>query len=434
MRLQARDIRIAGGRIVEVGHIAPQPGERVIDAGGCVVYPGWVNAHHHLLQAIMKGVPGGLNVPLLKWLEEVPFAYRMRIDERTLETAALLGLAELMLSGCTTVADLHNLYYPGMGFDASAILFRAAERMGLRLVLCRGIGTRLRPSKEGSNTMPPEKLAAALVDVARLAKTYHDPSAAARRRIAIAPSMITRSIEPAELRELAREARQMGLRLHSHLAETIDDVTYCREVHGCSPVEFAARHEWIGPDVWFAHAIHLDRGDIRRLGETGTGVAHCPGSNCRIGSGIAPVPAMRAAGVRLGLGQDGGAANEPGDMIAEVHLAWYLHRAKNGPEAVTVEDVIHWGTRSGADALGLDAVGAIAPGYQADIAVYALDDFRFAAFHDVVIAPVATGIRPHLRCLTVGGRIVVEDDRIPGLDMDELRSRVRAAIRHLRNA
>jgi 8-oxoguanine deaminase len=433
-RASGPDIRIRGTTITAVGKLEPEPGERVLDASGCLVYPGWVNVHHHLLQALMKGVRAGLNVPLRKWLDVVPFAYRMRFDRSMLETAALLGLAELVMCGCTTVADFHNLYYPNIPFDSSAIIFDAAERLGVRLVLCRGFSTRARDSVTPSPlTMPPETTAAVLADIERDAARWHDPSPNSMRRIVGAPSSFTLSIEAGELREVAAEMRRLGLRLHSHLAESRDDIDYCREVHGLRPVEYAARHDWVGPDVWFAHLVHIDREDIRILAETGTGIAHCPGSNARLGNGIAPVVEMQAAGVPIGLGQDGGAASDSGDMLAEARCAWYLHRARGGYEAVSIEDVIHWGTLGGARILGLDSVGAVAPGFEADLAVYRLDDLRFAAFHDPAVAPVATGIRPHLRYLLVAGRIIVADDVILGLDVDDLRHRTREALRRLTN-
>jgi 8-oxoguanine deaminase len=433
-RTDGPDIRIRGSTITAIGDLDPEPGEHVIDAVGCLVYPGWVNAHHHLLQALMKGVPAGMNAPLRKWLDVVPFAFRMRLDEATLETAALLGLAELMLCGCTTVADFHNLYYPRIPFDSSAVIFRAAERLGVRLVLCRGFSARARPTTTPDPLlMPPEPLDAVLTDIERIAARWHDPSPVARRRLVVAPSSLTLSLEASELRDVSGEARRLGLRLHSHLAESQDDIVYCRNVHGLRPLEYAARFGWTGQDVWFAHLVHIDARDIRVLADTGTGVAHCPGSNARIGNGVAPVLEMREAAVTIGLGQDGGAANDPGDMLTDAHFAWYLHRAKNGPDALTIEDVIHWGTHGGAQILGLDAVGLIAPGFEADLAIYRLDDLRFVAFHDIATAPVATGIRPYLKCLMVGGRIVVEDDRILGIDLCELRQRVRVAVRRLMN-
>jgi len=376
-----------------------------------------------------------MSVPLHEWLDAVPFAFRMRLDEEMLETAALLGLSELMLCGCTAVADFHNLYYPGMPFDSTAVMFNAAERLGIRFALCRGFSARARPTTTPAPlAMPPESLSAVVDDIRRTAARWHDPSTRARKRVVVAPSSFTRSLEAGLYRDLAAEARRLGLRMHSHLAESQDDVRYCREVHNRRPLEYAADQNWVGPDVWFAHLVHVDSDDIRILAETGTAIAHCPGSNARIGNGVAPLLEMRKAGVPISLGQDGGAANDPGDMISDAHFAWYVHRARGGHDAVTIEDVIHWGTHAGARILGLDSVGAIAPGFEADLAIYRLDDIRFAAFHDLAIAPVATGIRPHLKHLLVGGRTVVEDDRIVGIDIDDLRRRVKAAVRRLMNA
>ena len=426
------DIRIRGSIIAEIGALQPTPGEAVVDAANCVIYPGWVNTHHHLLQALMKGVPAGMAAPLRQWLDVVPFAFRMRLDEDMLQTAALLGLAELVLCGCTTVADFHNLYFPGIAFDSSGVIFAAAERLGVRMVLCRGFNARSRASATPQPlSMPPETIAAVLADLERLVASWHDPSPAARRRVVAAPSSFTQSARAGELKEVAAAARRLGLRMHSHLAESRDDVMFCREMHGMRPLEYAASQDWIGPDVWFAHLVHVDADDIRVLAESGTGIAHCPGSNARLGNGVAPVLDMRGAGVPIGLGQDGGAANDPGDMISEAHFAWYAHRARGRPEALSIEDVIHWGTRGGAAVLGFEKVGAIAPGFAADLAVYELDDIRFAAFHDPGIAPVATGVRPRLKRLLVGGRTVVADDQIIDLDLAELRQRAKAAVRRL---
>jgi cytosine/adenosine deaminase-related metal-dependent hydrolase len=433
-RAAGPDIRIRGSTITAVGKLNAEPGERVIDATGCIVYPGWVNTHHHLMQTLLKGVPAGLNVPLRKWLDAVPFAFRMRFDEEMLETAALLGLAELMLSGCTTVADFHHLYYPQIGFDSSAVIFRAAEQLGIRLVLCRAFGTRARAAANPSPlTMPPEPLRAVLAAIERDAARWHDPAPNARRRVVAAPANITVAVEPGELREIADEMRRIGLRLHSHLAENDDDGNYCRDTFGVGPLQYAAQHGWVGADVWFAHMVKVDPADIRILAETGTGIAHCPSSNARLGNGIAPIMEMRAAGLPISLGQDGAAASDSSDMLAEAHFAWYIHRARGGPQALTIEEVLHWGTQGGARILGLDAVGVVATGFEADLAVYRLDDLRFAAFHDAAIAPVATGIRPYLKCLMVGGRVVVEDDVIRGIETDQLRRRAHAAMRCLMN-
>lgn len=432
-RATGSDIRVEGSRIREIGRLAPRAGERVIDARDCVIYPGWVNTHHHLMHSLLKGVPQGMNAGLHEWLRSVPFHYRMRFTEEALETAALLGLSELALGGCTTVADFHSLYYPGMPYDAAAILFAAAKRIGVRFILCRGVTTRTRDPRYGpADAMPPEAFRDAVDDVVRTAAAFHDRAAGALRRVAVATPLLTQSLELAELRDLAAEARRLGLRLHAHLAETQLDAEYCQAVHHARPLEFARTVEWVGPDTWFAHLVHIDDADVRILADTRTAVAHCPGSNCRLGSGVANLPAMARAGVRIGIGQDGGSANEPGHMLADVHLAWYLHRSRNGAAAVTIEDVLHWATRSGAEALGLDMVGAIAPGLEADLAIYGVDDLCFAGFHDLAIAPIATGIRPHLKHLLVGGRTVAENGCILGLDLSALRARVRHALAQLR--
>ena len=427
------DLRIDGqGRIAAIGRLAPEPGERMFDATDCVVYPGWINTHHHLAQSVLKGVPAGINLALAGWLEAVPYRYRRRFDAALLAVAAEIGMTELMLSGCTTVADHHYVYWPGMGYDPAPILFDLAERLGIRFVLCRGGATLPRPFELNDPGAPePETLDAIAADVERLVKTYHDPGPEATRRIVMAPATPTWSLRPDELKPLARAARALGIRLHSHLSETADYVVFCREKYDRKPVEFVADHDWVGADVWFAHMVHVSESEIRLVAETGTGTAHCPASNCRLGSGVAPVPELARAGAPVSIGVDGSASNESGDSISEAHTCWYTHRAVKGAPAVTVEDVIHWGTRGGARVLGIDGVGAIEVGRAADLAVYELAEPRYAGLHDPAIGPVASGGRPKLRLLTVQGRVVVENDAIPGLDLPRLLARAREAVRRL---
>jgi cytosine/adenosine deaminase-related metal-dependent hydrolase len=433
MRAAGPDLRVGvDGRISEIGRLSVKGDERVIDAANCVIYPGWVNTHHHLLQALMKAVPAGINAPLNDWLAAVPFRLRAGYDAEMLETAGLLGLAELALSGCTTVVDFHNLYWRGMPYDGAEILFEAAEKIGLRLALCRGSQTGRRTIGATSiDALEPESLDEILKDIERTAARYHDPKPDARRRVVAGPTTPTFSMQPEEIRVFAQEARRLGLRLHSHLSEIDEFVTFCRDRYRMRPVEFCGEHGWLGEDVWFAHLVHVDAAEIRLLAQSRTGIAHCAGSNCRLGSGIAPVPEMAAGGMRISLGQDGGACNEPGDMLSEAHIAWYVHRARSGAAAVSVEDVIRWGSAGGADVLGLGDIGTLAPGKCADLAVYSLDDLRFAAMHDPAIAPVAAGVRPRLKLLLVGGRSVVEDDRLLGIDTEALKARVRSERRRL---
>jgi cytosine/adenosine deaminase-related metal-dependent hydrolase len=441
------DIRIVDGRIAALGALDPLPGEAILDARDCVVYPAWVNTHHHLFQSLLKGEPQGLNQTLTPWLAATPYRFRGAFDEQSFRIAARIGLVELALSGCATVADHHYLYYPGMPFDSAAILFEEAEALGLRFVLCRGGGTQTRQLEaELPQALRPEKLDAYLADVERLVARYHDPAPDAYRRIVMAPTTTLHSTTPEELRETARAARAWGLRLHSHLSETVDYLDAARGKFGMTPVQFCAEQEWLGPDVWFAHLVKLLPEEILLLGETGTGIASCPQSNGRLGSGIANLPALEAAGVTVSLGVDGAASNEAADMLSETHAAWLLQRARKGElaqpryagggfeggaDAASIEDVVRWGTSGGAKVLGLDRVGTLEVGQAADIAIYALDDPRYFGLHDPAIGPVACGGRANLRALLVGGRRVIEDNRIPGFDMAELGRMARSEVARL---
>ncbi len=429
------DLRIRAGVITEIGTLVPEPGERVLDAAGCVAYPGWVNTHHHLFQSLLKGIPGGIDLALVPWLAAVPVPYRRFFDrEEVLRIAARVGLVELALSGCSTVADHQYHYYPGMPFDASAVVFEEAEKLGLRFVLCRGGQTQARAmtDMQAPPQVTPESLEHFLQAVERDVHRFHDPRPMAMRRVVSAITTPSWSCRPEELKLMAREARRLGIRLHSHLSETYDYVRWAREVHDCTPLEFVESHDWVGPDVWYAHMVHLDDSELRRCAETGTGIAHCPQSNARLGSGIARIPEALALGVPVGLAVDGAASNEAADMASEAHMAWLVHRAdpRAGPRgvqpgglanAMTVEDVVHIGTEGGAKLMGLDGVGTLQVGQAADIALYDLDDPRHFGLHDPAVGPVASGGRAKLRALLVQGRTVVENDLIPGLDLGALR-------------
>jgi cytosine/adenosine deaminase-related metal-dependent hydrolase len=430
------DIRVRNGVITAIGTLLPEAGERVIDAAGCVVYPGWINTHHHLFQSLLKGIPAGINLALVPWLAAVPVPYRRFFDgEEALRIAARVGLVELALSGCSTVADHQYHYYPGMPFDASAIVFEEAAKLGLRFVLCRGGQTQARTMTDTAAPpqSAPETLEAFMAGVEHDVQRFHDAGPMAMRRVVSAITTPTWSCREDELKPLAREARRLGIRLHSHLSETYDYVRWAREVHGCTPMQFVERHEWVGPDVWYAHMVHLDDAELQRCADTGTGIAHCPQSNARLGSGIARIPEALALGVPVSLAVDGAASNEAADMASEAHAAWLLHRAdpRAGARtvqpggfaaAMTVEDVVHIGTAGGARVLGLDGVGILQVGMAADIAVYDLDQPRHFGLHDTAIGPVAGGGRPTLRALLVQGRVVVDNDAIPGLDLAQLRS------------
>ena len=448
-RHKGPDIRIRDQRIAAIGSLTPEPGEAQIDASGCVVYPAWVNTHHHLFQSLLKGDPLGINQTLTPWLSATPLRLRPVMTQEMFRLAARIGLVELALSGCATVADHNYHYFPGMPYDGSEILFDEADKLGLRFVLCRGGGTL---SRLGGDTtleaLRPEPLDMYIADIERLAARFHDSAPDAMRRIVVAPTTPPHSMQPQELRECAALARKLGLRLHSHLSETVHYQDTVHSQHTMKPVPFCESIGWLGDDVWFAHLVKLDPEEIALLGATHTGIAHCPQSNGRLGSGIAPVRALEAAGARVSIGVDGAASNEAADMLSETHAAWLMQRAKAGEAAVahhrggkgedraaaaaTVEDVVRWGTAGGASVLGLPAIGTLEIGQAADIAVYRLDrDPRYFGLHDPAVGPVASGGAAHLATLLVGGREIVREGKIPGLDMAELGAQARVAVARL---
>jgi len=446
-RVPGPDIRIVGDTIDAIGALTPRPGETIVDATDCVIYPAWVNTHHHLFQSLLKGDTAGLDATLTPWLAATPYRFRALFDERRFRLAARIGLIELARSGCATVADHNYMYYPGMPFDSSAILFEEAEKLGLRFVLLRGGATQTRQLEaELPTALRPETLDAYIADIERLAAQYHDASPRAMQRVVMAPTTVLYSISPAQMRETAAVARRLGLRLHSHLSETVGYQDSAHSMYRQSPVAFCGEHDWLGSDVWYAHLVKVDADEIALLAQTGTGVAHCPQSNGRLGSGICPVREMADAGVPVSIGVDGAASNEAADMISEVHMTWLAQRARRGmlaqptyrggsfeggADAASVADVIHWGTAGGAQIMGLDEVGKIAVGYAADIAVYRLDDPRYFGLHDPAIGPVASGGRPSLAALFSAGRPVVIDDQIEGVDLKELGREARDVVREL---
>jgi cytosine/adenosine deaminase-related metal-dependent hydrolase len=449
-RSDATDLRIADGLVTEMGRgLRAQEGERVLDASDCVVYPGWVNTHHHLFQSLLKGVPAGIDATLGPWLQAVPFAYRRGFDEARLRVAARIGLVELLRSGCTTVADHHYLFQPGADHDAAALLFEEAEALGLRFMLLRGGATVSRRLEDSDRLhQPPETLEQMLAAVEQTAARFHQRGPRARRRVAMAPTSVHVSLPREQLKVVARAARSLGLPLHSHMSESVAYIEHCREVHGCLPIEYLADNEWLGPDVWLAHLVHLSPGEMKLLGDSGTGIAHCPQSNARLADGIAPAPALARLGVPVSIGVDGAASNEAADMVSELHFAWLLHRAhagaqarprpdgagEAGADAVTVEQIVHWATAGGARVLGFEGVGTLQAGQAADLAVFDLDDPRYFGLHDPAIGPIASGGRPRLRWLLCGGEVVAEDDGIPGLDLAHLRAQAREQVKALLRA
>jgi cytosine/adenosine deaminase-related metal-dependent hydrolase len=365
-----------------------------------------VNCHHHLSQWATRGL--ALEEGLFGWLTTL-YPIWARLDEEATHEAALAALTALAVSGCTASTDHHYLFPAGSG-DLLGASVRAAQEVGLRFHPCRG-SMDLGHSQGG---LPPDEVVedrdAILAATDEAIDRWHDPSPGAMLRVAVAPCSPF-SVTGALMRESAELARRRGVRLHTHLAETDDEEEFCLDRFGVRPAEYLETLGWLGPDVWLAHCVHLSPPEIRRLAATGTAVAHCPSSNARLGAGVAPVADLLAAGATVGLGVDGAASNESGELSVEVRQALLAARARGGPAAMTVRGALALGTRHGARCLGReDEIGSLEPGKLADIALWRVDGQGQAGIADPVATLVLGPPRP-VATLLVGGRAVVEEGR-----------------------
>jgi cytosine/adenosine deaminase-related metal-dependent hydrolase len=419
---------VRAGRISAVG-AGPAPGVeglQRVDGRGCLVTPGLVNTHNHLYQWATQGLFA--DGTLFEWLVG---SYEIwgRLDADVVSGTTSAGLAHLALSGCTTASDHHYVYPSGRG-DIVAAEVEAAREVGVRLDLARGSMDRGR-SQGG---LPPdavvESLERALAGTAEAIDAHHDTAPDAMTRVAVAPCSPF-SVSRALMVESAELARDRGVRLHTHLAETLDEEQQCLEEFGCTPVEYAEKLGWLGPDVWFAHAVHLSDAAIKRIASTGTGVAHCPTSNARLGAGICRVPELLEAGVPVGLGVDGPASSELTPLAGEMHQALLMARARRGPTALSARQALEMATLGGARVLGRDAeLGSLAVGKLADIALWRVDGFGYDVIGDPVVAAVF-GPTPPLERLWVGGNTVVDRGELRTLSAETAAARGRAAHRTL---
>ena len=406
-----------GDRIAAVGAgPAPDmPGARRIDGTGCLLTPGFVNTHHHLYQWATRGI--AVDDTLFGWLTAL-YPVWARLDADAVRVAATGALAWLARTGCTTTADHHYVFPRGSG-DVLGATVDAARTVGLRFHPTRG-SMDLGRSDGG---LPPDEVVedrdTVLAATEEALRRWHDPSPGSMLRLGVAPCSPF-SVTGDLMRESAELARRHGALLHTHLAETVDEEDFCRERFGCSPLEYVESLGWLGRDVWFAHAVHAGDDAVRRIGETATGVAHCPSSNARLGAGIARARDLRDAGARVGLGVDGAASNEACSLLEEVRHALLFARARGGPEALTVRDALHMATMGGASVLGrADEIGSIEAGKLADLALWRLDTLAHADIDDPVAALVL-GSPPPLELLMVAGRAVVERDTVVGVDEAQL--------------
>jgi 8-oxoguanine deaminase len=413
--------RIAGGGLYvednvigRVGptHDLPATADRVVDARGMVVLPGLVNTHHHLYQSLTRALPDAQDAELFDWLRTL-YPIWARLTGEAVYTSALVALSELVLSGCTTVAD-HLYIYPNDSRIDDEI--RAARELGVRFHPSRG-SMSLGKSKGG---LPPDSVVEdeeeILADCERVVEQYHDPTPYSMCRIVIAPCSPF-SVTPDLMRASAAFARERGLTLHTHVAETMDEEAFCLRKFGVRPVELMRQLDWVGPDTWWAHCVCLDDKEIALMADTGTGVAHCPSSNMRLGSGIAPIRAMVDAGVKVGLAVDGSASNDSGHMLAEARQAMLLQRVKLGAGAVSAEEALWLGTRGGAAVLGRDDVGSLAPGMAADLIGVRLDQLPFAGAQADPLAALLFCSPPTVDLSVINGQVVVQDGQLITLDL-----------------
>ena len=438
-----RRTRIPGGFVlvrddlIEAVGSGPPPADRVdrrVDARGKIVLPGLVNTHHHLPQTLTRNVPRVQEAPLFRWLTELYEVWR-GMDAGAVDVAARVGLGELLLTGCTTTTD-HLYLFPRGQERLIDVEIAAARDLGIRFQPTRGSMSR----GQAQGGLPPDDVVqdeeTILADSRRLIREHHDTRPGAMIRIALAPCSPF-SVTDGLMRRTAELAREHGVRLHTHLAETLDEETYCQEVYGCRPVEYLRRLGWLGPDVWLAHCVHVSPGEARLFGETGTGVAHCPSSNFRLGSGVAPVRAMLEAGVSVGLGVDGSASNDTSNLLAEARQALLAHRIGADPGRwITAEEALWMATRGGARCLGRDDIGSLEPGKCADLILVDTRRLSYAgAASDLLAALVFSPFPEPVDTAMVNGRVVVEGGSLVGVDVPALVARADAiAERLLRGA
>ena len=405
---------VRGNRIEQVGATAdlPPTADEVIDLRGHVLLPSLVNTHHHMFQTLTRVVPAAQDSELFGWLKAL-YPVWARLTPDAIRVSALTAMAELILSGCTTSSDHLYTFPNGCRLDDT---IDAAREIGLRFHATRGAMSR----GESRGGLPPDALTenedTILRDARRVIETHHNPARFSMVRVGIAPCSPF-SVTAHLMREAAVLARSYGVGLHTHLAESVNDVAYTREKYNKTPAEYAEALGWIGSDVWHAHCVQLDAPGIALFARTGTGVAHCPCSNMRLGSGIAPVRRMRDAGVPVGLGVDGSASNDGSQMLAEARQALLLARLSGDSAALSARDALEMATRGGASVLGRDDIGHLASGMAADFVAFAVDGLRHAgALHDPVAALVFCGAGD-VGTAVIDGRVVVREGRLATLDL-----------------
>ncbi len=424
-KIDGGDVYIEENVIKKVGKnllstVGKSAGEiKIIDASGCVVVPGFINTHHHLYQTLTRNVKEVQDAKLFDWLIYL-YDVWAKLGPEVVYTSTKLGLGELLLTGCTTAVDQFYVFPQGQPKDLIDEQVKAAQELGIRFHPCHGSMSRGK-SKGG---LPPDSVVQTedviIKESQRLIEKFHDDSKYAMIRMALAPCSPF-SVTSELLKETAILAREKKVRLHTHLAETIDEEEFCKELHGTRPLAYMEKVGWLGSDVWYAHCVHMNDDEIKLMAETKTGVAHCPTSNLRLGSGIAPIRKMMDAGVPVSLAVDGAASNDSSDMLGELRQCLLVHRIKSGVDSMPAEDVFYIATRGGAEVLGRDDIGSIEVGKAADIALFDIRKIGYAgALHEPLSALVFCGDSHIADKVIVNGRIVVEKGSLVNISEEEL--------------
>lgn len=420
---------IEDGFISQVGTgAAPRMhADTTIDASDMLAMPGMINTHHHLYQTLTRAVPDVLNSGLFDWLVRL-YPRWAGLDDEAIALSTQLGMAELMLSGCTTTTD-HHYVFPQRALQGIDVQIQAARQIGMRFHPTRG--SMSLSLKDGG--LPPDSVVqdedTILDESERLIKQYHDPQPGAMVRIGLAPCSpfsVTRSL----LQETAELAKRYHVRLHTHLAETHDEDRFCLETYGMRPAELLADVGWMNERVWLAHGIHFNQDEIQRLGASGVSICHCPSSNARLGSGLFPLKALQEAGVQVGLGVDGSASNDASNMILELRQALFLQRVFQGPETVKVTDVLDLATQGSSACLGRNDLGTLEVGKAGDVALFDLNVMAYSGAHDPLGALVLCA-PTRVHTLLIGGKVVIKDRQLLTLDLTKLVERHRKKAQQL---
>jgi len=428
------DVLIQDGRIAGVGRNLPAEGiDRILDAANCVAYPGFVNCHHHLYQTLTRNIPKVQNAKLFDWLIGLYEVWR-ELSEEAVEVSTRVGVGELLLSGCTTTSDHFYVFPKKASRELLDVEIETARKLGVRFHPTRGSMSRGK-SKGG---LPPDDVVQdpeeILGDCDRVIAKYHDPNPFSMCRIVLAPCSPF-SVTTELLRETAEFARAKKVQMHTHLCETVDEEAYCLKNLGMRPLEYMESTGWVGPDVWYAHGIYFNEQEIGKLAETQTGISHCPVSNLRLGSGIAPIPKMLDTGVKVGIGVDGSASNDSSNFLREMQLAMLVHRVGTAVDSMPAIRVIEMATKGGAAVLGQPEIGSVEVGKAADLAVFRLDKIDYAgAMADPAAALLFCGAGPRAEYTIVAGRVLVEKGCLVGEDEEALWARANKVAERMLSA